>query len=592
MKRTLYITSLLFVISLLNQCAKEAAPTGGPKDFDPPMVLAEVPANHSINFASKKAKIYFDEFVSLKNLQEELLISPPFKRKPKFIVKGKRLIITFLDTLPKDKTVNLNFYNSIVDVNEANALKNYQYVFSTGPVIDTSFIDGRLLNARTGKPMEKELVFVYEKFNDSIVSQKLPSYIARTNKDGIFVVNNLGRGPYKLFALIDKNRTNLFDQPNEQIAFNTDSIYPSIEWTTMLDTIKLIDSIDVANKDTLYRDSLIVKKVQVSKLKPFQLRVFTEDFKKHYLSNSTRERKYLISLGFSRDIDTIGYKINLISPLSNKTQWYKEQMVGKDSALIWITDSTLYNTDSIYCSVTYPFTDTSDNVVFKTDSIYFLYDFGELANADTAMVLSNNLRKNKLDIDTLFEIKFSEPLLSYDSEKLYLKIKPDTAFIEHPYEIELADDKLSMIVKFKQDVLSSYIFIADSAAFKGIFNNVNDSLAMKYQYFQFEDYGNLIVNIDTVPKHSIFKLYNKSGKLVRSLKPARKGTIEFRQLPPNEYNLKVLIDANENGIWDTGNYYEKKQPELVIAFPGAIPIKKNWDTEQNWQLIRELKLYD
>jgi len=155
MKRTLYITSLLFVISLLNQCAKEAAPTGGPKDFDPPMVLAEVPANHSINFASKKAKIYFDEFVSLKNLQEELLISPPFKRKPKFIVKGKRLIITFLDTLPKDKTVNLNFYNSIVDVNEANALKNYQYVFSTGPVIDTSFIDGRLLNARTGKPMEK-----------------------------------------------------------------------------------------------------------------------------------------------------------------------------------------------------------------------------------------------------------------------------------------------------------------------------------------------------------------------------------------------------------------------------------------------------
>lgn len=436
------------------------------------------------------------------------------------------------------------------------------------------------------------MVFVYEKFNDSIVSQKLPSYIARTNKDGIFVVNNLGRGPYKLFALIDKNRTNLFDQPNEQIAFNTDSIYPSIEWTTMLDTIKLIDSIDVANKDTLYRDSLIVKKVQVSKLKPFQLRVFTEDFKKHYLSNSTRERKYLISLGFSRDIDTIGYKINLISPLSNKTQWYKEQMVGKDSALIWITDSTLYNTDSIYCSVTYPFTDTSDNVVFKTDSIYFLYDFGELANADTAMVLSNNLRKNKLDIDTLFEIKFSEPLLSYDSEKLYLKIKPDTAFIEHPYEIELADDKLSMIVKFKQDVLSSYIFIADSAAFKGIFNNVNDSLAMKYQYFQFEDYGNLIVNIDTVPKHSIFKLYNKSGKLVRSLKPARKGTIEFRQLPPNEYNLKVLIDANENGIWDTGNYYEKKQPELVIAFPGAIPIKKNWDTEQNWQLIRELKLYD
>jgi hypothetical protein len=592
MKKTINILLLLSVLILFNQCAKEAAPTGGPKDFDPPVVLAEVPQNHSVNYTSKKAKIYFDEFVSLKNLQEELLISPPFERKPKFVVKGKRLVITFLDSLPKDKTINLNFYNAIVDVNESNALSNYQYVFSTGSEIDTSFIDGRLLDAQTGDPIEKKLVFAYENFNDSIVSRKLPSYIARTNKDGIFVINNLGKGPYKLFSVLDKNRNDLFDQSSEPIAFNTDSIFPRIEWTTMMDTVKLVDSIIVANNDTLYRDSVVIKKVQVSKLKPFQLRVFTEDYKKHYLANATRERKYLLSLGFNRDIDTIGYELNILSPTPQNPKWYREQYVEKDSILIWITDSTLYNADSIYCSLSFPYTDTSNNIITRTDSIYFLYDFNKVATADTSLVLKNNLRKSKLDIDTVFKIEFSEPIKSYDPDKIYLKIRPDTAFIDHEYILEFAEDSLSMIVRYQQDLLSQYKFIADSNAFTGIFGNINDSLVMNYPYYQFENYGNLILTIDTLPQNSIFRLYNKAGNLTRSIKPDRKGTIEFKQLPPDEYKLKVLLDANQNGKWDTGNYYKKIQPELVIAFPAAIPIKENWDTEQAWQLIKELKLYD
>lgn len=592
MKRKLNVLWLLLLLVAINQCAKEASPTGGPRDFDPPRVLAEVPKTHSTNFASKRAKIYFDEFISLKNLQEELLISPPFERKPKIIIKGRRMIITFQDTLPKNKTVNVNFYNAVVDVNESNVLKNYQYVFSTGSEIDTSFVDGRLLDAKTGRPIEQELVYMYKCFQDSVVSKKLPSHIARSNKDGIFVVNNLGRGPYKLFALVDKNRNNLFDQPSEQIAYTSDSIYPAIEWTTIMDTLKLIDSIEVEKNDTLYRDSLIIKRVQVSKLKPFQLRVFTEDYQKYYLRSATRERKALLSLGFSRDIDTIGYTVELLSPKTLNKQWYKEQLIEKDSVILWITDSLVYNSDSIYCRVTYPFSNTLNNVVYKSDSIYFLYDFEKLAKQDTLLTLKNNLRKGKLDIDTAFTVHFSEPIQSIDTSKLYLIYKPDTAFIDHKFEISLEEDKLTMQISYVQDLYAQYRFIADSAAFKGIYGNTNDSLVMVYRYYQFEDYGNLIINIDTLPANGTFNLYNKSGELFKSIRPTKKGYVDFKQLPPDDYELKLLVDKNNNGKWDTGDYYEKRQPELVIAFPGTIPIKANWDTEQNWQLIKELKLYD
>jgi hypothetical protein len=592
MKRVGQLFLILALITIFNQCAKEAAPTGGPKDFDPPVVVDELPSNYTAEFESKKVKIYFDEFISLSNLQDELLISPPFEKKPKFIIKGKRLVITFLDSLPENKTVNLNFYNAIVDVNESNVLKNYQYVFSTGSEIDTSFIDGRLLDAETGKPIEKQLVFAYEKFDDSIVAKQLPSYIARTNQDGIFVINNLGEGPYKLFALIDKNRNNLFDQPSEQVAFVSDSIYPAIEWTTLIDTIKLVDSVIAETSDTIFRDSISERRVQVSKLKPFQLRIFVKDFKKHFLTNATREQKNIISLGFNRDLDTLGYSIEIISPDSVANNWYFEEEITRDSVLLWITDSTLYNSDSIYCRVTYPFTDTSDNIVPQTDSIYFIYDFDQLKKTDTLLVISNNLRTNNLDIDTVFEIFFSEPLKTLDTSKVYLLYKPDTAFLDYDYELKLAEDRKSMQVRFKQDLLSSYRFILDSTAAKGIYGNTHDSTTMNFKYYQYEDYGNLILTLDTIPANGIFNLYNKSGKLVRSIRKPEDLNIEYKQLPPDEYQMKLLIDSNHNGKWDTGDYFQNKQPELVISYTGTIPVKANWDTEQNWNLSKELHLYD
>lgn len=592
MKRIVHIFYLIIVITLFSQCAKEAAPTGGPKDLDPPVVLEEIPPNNSTHFKSKRSKIYFDEFVSLKNLQEELLISPPFEEKPKFIVKGKRLIITFMDTLPENKTVNINFYDAVVDVNESNVLKNYQYVFSTGAQVDTSFIDGRLLEAKTGKPLEKQLVFAYEDFEDSIVAKQRPSYIARTNKDGIFVINNLGKGPYKLFALIDKNRNNLYDQPSEQVAFVNDSIVPTIEWTTLIDTIRLVDSVVAETSDTIFRDSISVKRVQVSKLKPFQLRVFQKDYKKHFLSNSTREQKNIISLGFNRELDTLNYSIELLSPQVITQDWYFEEKIAKDSVLLWITDTSVYNSDSIYCKVTYPFTDTLDNIVPQTDSIYFNYDFDELKKTDTLLVLSNNLRKNSLDIDTTLEVTFSEPVKSIDTTKIFLLYKPDTAYINYDYELKLAEDKKSMQVIFKQDLLSNYRFILDSTAVEGIYGNTHDSTTMNFKYYQFEDYGNLILDLDTIPANGIFNLHSKSGKLVRSIKRPKSLIIEYKQLPPDDYQLKVLIDNNQNGEWDTGDYYKNKQPELVINYSGTLPVKANWDTEQNWKLSKELRLYE
>lgn len=577
---------------MLQSCAKEASPTGGPKDIKPPEVIYESPVNHSVNFNEKKAKVYFNEYVQLKNLQEELLISPPMKEKPKFVLKGKKLVISFKDTLPKNKTVNLNFYNAIVDLNESNPLPNYQYVFATGSTIDTSFIDGRVLDAATGKPIDKAMVLVYEDFTDSVVTNKLPSYLSRTNKDGIFVVNNLGEGPYKLFALMDNNRNNIYDQPAESVAFTLDSIRPIVEWTTMHDTLQIIDSITIATSDTIYHDSLVQRRVQVSTLKPFQLRMFVKDYYKHYLSSNTRLRKSLLSFGFNRSIDSLEHQIKIIKPQPRNNTWFVKQMVNNDSVLYYITDSIVYNADSIYLTINYPYTDSTNTIIQKIDSIYLISDKKKVSKEDTIISFKTNLRSKKLDIDSTLSINWSDPIHKVDIESLIFEIKRDTIFEPYDFEWRLSANKLKTTIRFKPDLLANYRLIMDSALIKSLTRNVLDSTAITFQFFAEADYGNYILMTDTLCEKAIYQIVNKKGDIISEQKHPTTKTVQFNQLTPGSYTLRVLIDDNENGVWDTGNYYRKKQPELIIAFPTEITIKANWDTEQNWQLGTELKLYN
>jgi hypothetical protein len=584
------IVILIITLVFFHSCAKEMAPTGGPKDTTPPLVIREIPPNNSVNFDEKRIKIYFDEFVQLKNIQEELLISPPFAEKPKMVLKGKKLVITFQDTLPTNKTVNFSFYNAIVDINEGNPLYDYQYVFSTGNTIDTSFIDGRLLYAETGKAVEKTHIHLYENFEDSVVSKKLPSYMARTNKDGIFVIKSLGTGPYKLFALDDKNRNDLYDQPTEPIAFVFDSIKPEVEWTTIYDTLQIIDSINVALNDTVFYDSIIENRVQVSKLKPFQMRMFVKDYKKHYIRTKKRLRMGLFSFGFNRPLDTIGFSAELLKPQTDKNTWFEEERVSSDSLLYWVSDSALYKSDSIQLKISYPFNDSLNNIITKTDTIFLAYDLDKLTKEDTTISIKNNLRSNKLDIDTTLQITFSEPVKEVNEDLIYFKIKTDTAFANYPFQWNLVTNKQAT-VSFNPDLLADYRLILDSLSVTGMYGNVLDSSVTTFSFFEKGDYGNFILLVDTLQPNAIYELIQKK-KVVRRIKYATQKSIDFNQLIPGKYNLRVLIDNNNNGVWDTGNYYEKLQPELIIAFPTEIVIKENWDTEQNWDISDEYKLFD
>ena len=187
---------ILSLVVLFASCAKVVMPVGGPRDVTPPTVVKCVPENGTVNFSASNIKITFDEFVVLNNPSENIIISPPLSQQPKYEMKGKTLIINFLDSLIDNSTYNIVFSNGIKDYTEGNLLPIYQYAFSTGESIDSATISGVLLDAETQKPVSNVLVCLYDYDIDSLPFTTLPKYLTKTQTDGSFFFSNINDGQY------------------------------------------------------------------------------------------------------------------------------------------------------------------------------------------------------------------------------------------------------------------------------------------------------------------------------------------------------------------------------------------------------------
>jgi len=194
---------LLLIFLLIYSCAKIGRPTGGPRDRVPPVVVKTLPGERSINFSGDELLLTLDEYVVLDNINENLLVSPPMKQKPKVWLKGKSVVVELQEDLKDSTTYTFNFQNAIKDLNEGNILEGYQFVFSTGPVLDSLSVTGNVYSAENLDLAEKAFVLMHSELADSAVKKHLPDYLSIIDKNGYFRINNVKPGSYRLYALND-----------------------------------------------------------------------------------------------------------------------------------------------------------------------------------------------------------------------------------------------------------------------------------------------------------------------------------------------------------------------------------------------------
>jgi len=607
-----YRTIYFLIIALFCWgCAQQGSPSGGPRDEVPPRVVESDPPNYSTQFEAKKILITFDEYVVLDNVNQELIVSPPMEEKPEVRLRKKTIIVQFEESLKENTTYTFNFGSAIKDLHEGNKLLNFEYVFSTGDVLDSLSVKGTLKYAEDlSKPEEPISIMLYEDLRDSVPLIDIPLYIGKSDDSGVFSVNNLRPDVYKLFALKDGNNNFLFDLPTEEIAFLDTSLILNAEFTRSLliasgkiDSTALIDS--VTTVDTLAGivdstgvvdtagivDTTGIVADSIKKSGPdlnsiyIDLMLFMEETEIQYITDYSRKQRRKMEMVFSMPL-TDSFTFSPLSVVPDENIELLEYLSPRrDSLTLWIRDSVDYKQDTINVEITFTVKDTTDQFITQTDTLLFSFrekstkkkkdDSDKIEEEKLKVSTIRNNREQHLNQNLVIDLDF--PLLGFNDSLISFYHIPDTVEVVEPYQA-FADSLLLtrgwISADWKPEAQYSMVLLP--GAINSIYPLEHDTIDVTFKTRDIEYYGQILLTLENVNNRVIVQLIKKD-KVIREQVVEASGLYNFDYLSPEEYNIKFVHDLNGNGKWDTGKYMDKLQPEPVELLPVGITVRSNWD---------------
>lgn len=639
---------MLACLFVLSACAKQGFPSGGPKDETPPVVLGTTPQNGTLNFNFKEFSILFDEYVNVKDADNNILVSPTMSKKPEYSTKGRSVVVKLKDTLHANTTYLFQFKEGIVDFNEGNALPSYEYVFSTGSSIDSMTLRGKVLDALTDKPRTETItVLAYPESSltppdsalttpqgDSIVAKEQPMYMTRCDKEGNFTLNHLRPGRYLLLAIEDGDK-NLRLTGDEPVAF-LDTLAVAVKMppapdTTTLDSTSASDSLakvadtlaPTPGTATLAHDSTAT----TSDVYSYIMKISQDKKEKQRISKSEFLRKSRIQIVTKVPLSP-NYSLSQITydSTSPQLQLYHKTLTKGDTLDVWIGNKEcdsitllLKDTTGLNDTLRLQFRASAPKKAIGPVGI------SSQSQKTTPHIMQSLIAKNHPFFDTLW-LSFDNPVegicdpwlqdsSSLDSAVLVMAMKdsslshcgihllPDSTFAP-------ALGKKAYIV-FEGKPGEKYRFSIPDKIFYDIFLNKSDSLTVSTEFTKTESYGNIFLTLlssDTTANqstqnindstsshpsslfpHLIVQLTNERGEMVRQQIVSQPCKLSFLHLKGGKYGVRAIIDLDRNNQWTPGNYWQQRQPEKIIHFEKTLELRENWDMEEKWEIGTLLK---
>lgn len=530
-KVLIYIGALLFMMLTLVNCAKRGSPNGGPMDSIPPIFVKAVPPNYSTNFDGEEIRIYFNEYVKLKDYQKQLIISPPLKNS---IISpqgsaSKYINIAIADTLVPNTTYVFNFGQSIQDNNEGNPFSSFKYVMSTGDYIDSLTVSGVIVDEVAIKPDNFVSVMLYavdSTLSDSIVYKDPPRYVTNT-LDSLtsFEIGNIKAGEYMLIAMKDEDANYTFQPNKDKIAFVKEYI-------------------------TIPTDSSYILKL----------------FKETPALKTSRPKQVgegHVAFGVEGPADSLTISLLTTKPAGFTELWTKRPK--EDSLHYWYKPA------------------------IEIDSL--LFEIKGMGNTDTVIMRRRNKKPDSLSfsnrtgrtllLNKPFELLASTPINRIKKE--LITVYKDSTTI--PFEVVIDTIYTQLRVDFTREEKSDYKVQFLPGAITNFFEAVNDTLDYSFKTKEKSDYGGIefnLVNATNFPY--ILRLTSTQGEILQSIPTTEETSFNFELLEPGMYLIQLVEDANGNGIYDTGNYLEKRQPEKVIHYGKTIEVRPSWFASETFTL--------
>ncbi|KOH43300.1 Ig-like domain-containing domain [Sunxiuqinia dokdonensis] len=580
-----YLGYLVFTTS----CANPGMPTGGAKDSIPPVVVRTVPEFNGRNYKGTEVSLTFDEFVISDQLREALVVSPPLAKRPMIRTKSKTLMIDLGDELKENQTYSLDFKDAIADNNEKNPLEDFRFSFSTGPDFDSLMIGGYVKDAKNLEPIEGAVVMLHAMTDVGAFKDSIPDYIAKTDKEGFYVISNIAQGNYRLYALLDADNTLTYNQELEQIAFFDSLVVPQ--------DLALPDYESELNSE----DTLSIKDKRQNALEtPFFLMLFEEEYFDQYLDEYKRERANLVRFHFPESVSD-SLRLELLQPTPMADDWnYLEYNTTHDSLMLWLTDTVLMNSDTLKLKLSYQVADSLQNLVMTSDTLELVYTKPEVTGRRRAkkeaedqpepiphIAFKHNAKSNGFDVYRDIALEAPEPLSSFDWSMISLYQKVDT--LEEARTFEMWQDSLSarkFYIRYPWEFEEEYRLQVDSAAAYNYSGHPNNMLNQRIGIQEESFYAKIILNISGLAGDGIIQLLENTDneKVLQQIRIAEDSEIEFPYLKPDKYKIRLILDRNNNGVWDTGDLDEGIQPEQVMYFPKILKLRSNFEVREAWAL--------
>ena len=584
------VLAVVTVIAALYSCASIGRPDGGPLDETPPRFIGSTPAAGALNNTKTKVSLSFDEFIKLEKANEKVVISPPQVQQPEIKASGKKISVNLLDSLKPNTTYTIDFSDAIVDNNEGNPLGNFAFTFSTGSAIDTMEVSGTLLEASNLEPVKGMLVGMHSNLSDTAFT-KLPfDRVARTDSRGHFTIRGVAPGKYRIFGLMDADQNFAFSQKSEALAFNDSLVIPRWEERIRQDTTWV---------DSLTIDTVVERKYTYYLPDNVILRSFKEDLFSQYLVKNERLTPEKFTLYFAAKADTLPVLKGL--NFDERDAFIIEKNLTNDTIHYWVKDSLLYKQDTLSLSLNYLYTDTLNQLVPRTDTLNLVAKTvkkavdepkkkkkkkGEEEEPEPTKFLHvSTYIPSTMDVYDYISLSFDEPIASFDSAAIHLKQKVDTLWEDIPFTFEQDSLQLRKYnLYYEWEPTREYEFSVDSTAFHGIYGLFTDKIKQNIKVRSLEEYGAIYFNVSGCDSIAFVELLDTQDKVVRKV-PVVNGQADFYFLNPGtKYYIRLFNDHNNNGVWDTGDYDKKIQPEEVFYFPKVWEMKANFEFEENWDV--------
>ena len=507
-------------------CANQRPITGGPKDEEPPQLLNSMPQDQEVNYKATVFELTFDEYVNAKPLKQELLITPI--TEVDYEVKARKNVVSieFDSLLEANTTYTFNFREGIVDITEKNAPENLLLAFSTGPVIDSLELSGRVTQALTGEPAKETSVILYAADDSLTVKGGKAMYMMQTDREGYFQIPNLKQERYQIIALKEKDGDLTYNKAEEKIGFLPQPI--------QLDSNRNDVEIALMGYDNT----------------PLQLR-------------RARLNKQYVDISFNKEIDSFALApIDAVNPDNILAIQQKEG--------VRLFQRERMETDSFQIRV-----QAQDKVANAVDTVLSIRFEETKRPLEESFKATFSPRSNtKLLSSDSFKLEavFSKPVEAYNPDSVWLYTKTDTANWE-----ATVYDSLYRAKWVFEDTLPRRPFEIHfrNGSFLSVEGDSLEEKSLSYRPKLAEDYGVLTGTVDLPQTSFILELLNNNGEVEQRI--ANEAAFTFRWVKPGDKKLRILIDGNNNGVWDEGDFETRTPPEAVYFYPKPIDIKANWD---------------